>query len=198
MELLKQKFFLVARYFDVRFFARFMCLLLCFYFLNLFLIKIANPRSVYYNDYLAKNFHYVSWMRTSILETSNVLANAMGLDSYLENDKTIRVRNGRALLMARQCLGLEIIGFWIAFIMAHAVPLKRRLMWSFAGILAIWLINTVRVAVLLYARQHEWRLASIDQHDLFNYVSYALVALLIYLFYKRGSNEANIVNAAGT
>lgn len=191
MEIINNAGTTLKKYFDLRFFARFIGLLLLFYFLNLFFVKVANPRSDYYNEFLSKNFHYGSWMRTSILETSNMMTKTMGMDTYLQDSKTIRVRDGRALLMARQCLGLEIIGFWLAFILAHSIGWKRKFVWSFVGIASIWMINCLRVAVLLYAKQNKWQIVNnIDPHDMFNYVAYALVIALIYFFYRKGSEES--------
>lgn len=189
----------ILSYFDWKFFLRFMVLLLFFYFLTQFLMLVAKPGSPFYSQYLFDNFHFVSWMRSSILYTSNVFTQWMGLDTYIASDKIIAVKGGRSLIMARQCLGLEITGFWVAFILAHKIDLKRKILWAVAGVLAIWFLNTWRVAILLYALQNKWPMPTkIDHHDLFNYITYALIAGLIYLFYRKGSNENLPPAVAGT
>lgn len=160
---------------------------------------VAKPGSPVYSQYLFDHFHFVSWIRSSILYTSNVFTHLMGLDTFIASDKIIAVKGGRSLIMARQCLGLEITGFWVSFILAHQIDIKRKISWAIAGVLSIWLLNTWRVAILLYALQNKWPMPTkIDHHDLFNYITYALIVGLIYLFYRKGSMENSPAAVAGT
>ncbi|MGZ5247010.1 MAG: hypothetical protein ACXWV5_08215, partial [Flavitalea sp.] len=81
-------------YFDWKFFIRFMVLLLFFFFLTKFLMLVAKPGSPFYSQFLFDNLHFVSWMRSSILYTSNVFTHLLGLDTYIASDKIIAVKGG--------------------------------------------------------------------------------------------------------
>lgn len=177
----------ILHYFDLKFFTRFFLLLLAFYFINLFMVQVAKPGGKYHNEFLYQNLHYGNWMRASILHTATVFSKALGMDTYLPTDKVIKVRDGkRSLLMARQCLGLEIMGFWAAFILAHSIGWRKKLLWTAAGLFAIWFINCWRVSILLFALEHNWKgINNIDHHSLFNMVAYALIGMMIYFFYKK-------------
>src|SRR5688572_6108790 len=115
----------LLQYFDFRYFIRFLLLLLAFYFVNRLFMEIGRPQGRLYSPFLRDNFHYVSWIRGSILYVANLITHAFGFDTYMIGDKILKVVNGRSVIMARQCVGLEIMGFWAAFILAHSSSLWR-------------------------------------------------------------------------
>lgn len=181
-----------TRYFDVTYFKRFILILLAFYYANVLFIAIANPQGPLYNAFMYENLHYANWLRASILETANVFAHFLGLDSYIADPKIIAVENGRSLLMARQCLGLEIMGFWAAFVLAHKATWKKKLAWTVGGMFVIWFINCWRVSILLYALENNWQaLKKINHHDAFNYIAYGIVVLMI-IMYNRQEKVAKV------
>jgi len=187
----------VNRYFDLTYFLRFVLILLAFYYAYLLCIAIARPDGSLHNSFLTNNFHFGNWIRMSVLQVANQIDHAFGLDSYIANGKNLRVVNGRGVLMARQCLGLEIMGFWVAFVVAHNSSWKKKLFWCFAGIGTIWFINCWRVALLLLALQNNWAtVRSIDHHALFNIVAYAFILVLIWRYYRSNKTEAKNAVAA--
>ncbi len=178
----------LLNYFDWKFFTRFLVLLLSFYLLTKLLIQVGKPGSSLYNSFLYDNFHFVNWMRSGILYVANLFTNLLGLNSEVISEKIIGIKGGRSLLMARQCLGLELLGFWTAFIVAHDAGWKTKLTWVTGGILMICFINCWRLAILLYTLQKGISSPiKLDHHDLFNYIAYCLIAIMCYLFYKRSS-----------
>lgn len=184
-------------YFDLTFFIRFILILLAFYYTYLICISIAKPDSRIHNEFLSNNFHFGNWIRITVLQVANQIDHLFGLDSYIVNGKSLRVVNGRGVLMARQCLGLEIMGFWVAFVVAHSSSWQRKLLWCFAGVGTIWFINCWRVALLLIALQNNWAtVQNIDHHALFNIVAYAFILLLVWRYYKSNKEEAKNTIAA--
>jgi exosortase/archaeosortase family protein len=176
----------LIHYFDWKFFLRFIVLLVGFYLFTKLLIQVGKPGSFLFNAFLYDHFHFVNWMRSGILYVANLFANLIGLNSEVLSDKIIGVKGGRSLLMARQCLGLELLGFWTAFIIAHEAAWKTKLTWVLGGILMICFINCWRLAILLYSLQKNISIpVRIDHHDLFNYIAYCLIAAMCYLFYKK-------------
>jgi exosortase/archaeosortase family protein len=181
----------LLQYFDFRYFIRFLLLLLAFYFANRLFMEIGRPQGRLYSPFLRDNLHYVSWIRGSILYVANLITHAFGFDTYMIGDKVLKVVNGRSVIMARQCVGLEIMGFWAAFILAHSSSLWRKLSWTVTGLFAICMINAIRVAVLLIALEKDWQvITDIEiRHTMFNIAAYVCIVLMIVLYYRQGKKE---------
>ena len=89
------------------------------------------------------------------------------------------------------CIGLGIMFFWIAFITAGASLPVRKIAWCLGGLAAIWLINCLRVTILLYSLEKDWNIGQyVDAHDMFNYSAYIIILFFIWLESKSpGTNN---------
>ena len=179
-------------YFDFSFFLKFLFLLLGFYNLNIFFLGITTPAGQLYSPFLEKNCNYIAWITSSILYTSKLFVSFFGLEAYIEYPQIIRAYNGAWVNVWLPCLGLGITGFWIAFVVSHVSTWQKKLLWSAAGALVIWVINCWRIALLLLALDRKWHTVDyVDHHTLFNVVAYSAIGLLIYLYYKDNNKEMN-------
>ncbi|MBA4139637.1 MAG: hypothetical protein H0X70_03885 [Segetibacter sp.] len=187
----------LSAYFDVSYFLKFILLFLMLHYFHLFFVGITNPGGQLYSSFLDHFLNYVSWIKISVLYTSNVLAHALGINSYLRLDTYIlKIANGPGLFMAFPCAGLDIMSFWIAFVNAdNKNTWQKKVYWCVVGVSIIWLINCFRVTLLLFALQNRWELVTgVDQHTTFNIVAYSFICLLVYFYNKSYEKKIFVVN----
>jgi exosortase/archaeosortase family protein len=171
----------LAKYFDLQYFKRFIAIFLVLYYFNILYIGIITPGGFYF-PFLKQYFDYPSWLINIILHFSNVITHSLGLNSYVK-DNSLSVQNGSTVIMEWACIGLQIISFWTAFVIAHRDKWKKKIIWLGAGTLIICLINCCRIALLSLAMEKDWRMSySIDNHTMFNLIGYIIIALLIYCY----------------
>jgi len=91
-----------------------------------------------------------------------------------------------------ECLGLGIFSFWTAFVLAQSLPIRKKILLTLGGIAGIWLLNCLRIGLLLVALEKDlkaWKqswsfIGKVNHHDLFNYACYTFILLMILLYYK--------------
>ena len=67
-----------------------------------------------------------------------------------------------------------------------------KIKWLFIGVLFIFILNILRVSIILYATNKKWHsLFNIDHHTVFNIVSYGFIFFLMYL-YNKNSTKYNL------
>lgn len=136
-----------------------------------------------YSSLVHDYFDYVSLLRKSLLYASKVVVGLFGYEARVEQNFFLRIRYGSAVRMVYSCLGVGVFSFWCAFVIANTGKSLYKAKWIIGGVLLIWLINIVRICLLLIATNDKWKLFSIiDHHTLFNIVAYGAVFFLIYLF----------------
>lgn len=94
--------------------------------------------------------------------------------------------------MAWACYGLGLKSFWIAFVCAHQMKLKQKVYWSVIGVITVFLLNCIRVVVMMISMVDKWTIAEYlgtNAHDLFNYLCYAALLGLIFIFYAKTKNN---------
>lgn len=176
------------KFFDVIYFIKLLSLFLLFYYFNLFFIGITAPGN-YYSSFLDHHLNYVAGFRNSVLHMSNLIATLLGLDSHVDDLFTITA-NEYSVTIVYSCLGFGVMSFWTAFVLAGYADRKKKIMWILSGLIIIWLLNCTRMAILLLAMTKHWPVNSvIDHHTLFNIISYALIIVMTFLYYKDEKNQ---------
>ncbi len=173
------------KYFDVAYFLKFTLLFLILHYFHLFFVGITNQGGQLYCPFLDHYLNYVAWIKVSILFTANVIAHALGINSYLLLDSyVLKIYNGPGLFMAFPCAGLDVMSFWIAYVIAdNKNSWQKKFYWCVVGIFFIWVINCCRVSLLLLALQNKWEMITgLDQHTMFNVVAYSFVLMMIWLY----------------
>jgi len=180
----------LSNYFDVVFFVKFMVLMTVFYYFNVFYIGITDAGGRLYSGFLANHLDYISWLRTSILLVSQFISKGLGLQTVITDVYTLKAVHGPSVIIGFTCLGYGLMSFWAAFIIAQDTGWKKKIVWTIAGMAGIWFINCWRVAVLLLALTHKWKVNKyIDHHDMFNIVAYVLMIGMIFLYYKQNKSK---------
>jgi exosortase/archaeosortase family protein len=180
-----------SSYIDLRYFFRFGAVIISLYYFHIFYLGITSSEGGLYSFFLDHYFNYISWLRSSILYVSNFLTHTVGLNSWIEGTQIIRTPEV-SIEVWLPCLGLNIMSFWVAFIIAHNDSWKNKLAWCLTGCLAIWVLNCFRISLLLIALEKNWESnKNIDHHTLFNLVAYTITLFLIY-FYLRSKNKSAV------
>ena len=181
-----------SSYFDIVFFAKLIVLFLAFYYFNILFLGITTAEGRFYSPFLEHNLNYVSWLTSSILYVANAIDHFLGINSYVQNAYNIKTYSGASVTVWLPCLGLGVMSFWVAFIIADVNSWKKKLYWVLAGIAAIWFINCLRIALLVLALEKNWyQNTYIDHHTIFNIAAYIIILFMIWLYYKKNKNEIN-------
>ncbi len=106
--------------------------------------------------------------------------------------------NGRGVRMVYECVGYGVMSFWIAFVVASAGSLKRKIFWLATGLIGIWLLNITRVSLLLVATNKGWPMPlGLDHHTWFNIFAYLFIFIFMYLFNRQDKSQVTDVGSNG-
>ena len=156
------------------------------YFGTVAVIGLSVPQG-YYSPFIAKHLNYIDWLRTSLLLTSKGLLSLLGYQTYIADKYDLIMKNGTGIRMVYSCIGYGVMSFWAAFVLANKGSWIKKLKWLLAGWLAIWIINVLRISILVIAINKRWEMPlGWDHHTWFNIAAYLLIFILIY-FYDRSS-----------
>lgn len=187
----------VNNYIDLGFLLKFIGFFLVFYYANLFFVQLTLPGGKWYNEFFSNNLNYIEWLTASLTHMSGYIGELFGVDNYVRGHSVVATSSGRGVNVKWECIGLGIYSFWLAFILAHKMSAKRKIILSVVGIVLMWLLNCIRIALLLYAVDNnlkEWKkswkfIGDINHHDLYNYACYIIIIGMIYLYYRKTSKK---------
>ncbi|MEJ7587818.1 MAG: exosortase/archaeosortase family protein [Ferruginibacter sp.] len=139
----------------------------------------------YYSPLFDHYLNYVSWLRSSLLYGAKFVVSIAGFDTQVKNIYTLAVPDGRGVHVGYDCLGYGVLSFWVAFIIANSGERIKKIKWLAGGMVAIWCINVLRIAILLIAINQQWHAAfGFDHHTWFNIAAYTFIFTGIYFYDK--------------
>jgi len=175
----------------LRFAITFIVLFLVFYYFNIAFFGATIPGGKNYIHFLDKYLNYIALLRWLLISSGTHIINALGYTAI--HNKTEVLVAGRGIIqIIYTCLGLGIISFFSAFVIAYPKPLKPKLTFLISGIVIIELLNLVRLVVLaLFWNRHKNNV--IDHHIIFNIFIYAVILISLYFWVtaKKVKNAAN-------
>lgn len=119
-----------------------------------------------------------------------MLVSALGYKSSFANH-TIALQTGEAVRIVYSCIGYGVMSFWIAFVVANKGSLKKKTAWAVGGIFSLWVINVLRIVLILLSAKERWGAPlGWDHHTWFNISAYALIFGMIYLYDRSYRNES--------
>ncbi len=174
----------------IRFIVVFLSLFLIFNYGTQFWEGVCAPGGAIYSPFFEKYANYIGWLRSLILWGSHFVASAMGMDTIVIQPYFLRIVNGSGVQMVYSCIGIGVMSFWAAFIIANNGKLLNKLVWAFGGLFAIYLINCFRVAILLKIAAQKGNINSFgEHHTVFNVVAYGLVFGLMYWYGRKKKDD---------
>ena len=185
------------KFFNFKSFLKLIALVLVLYYFFLGYGALVSPEGNQYNAFLDHNLNFIDWYRRTIMLFSNTIAHAFGADSYIASHQMMKLGNNIEFEIWFPCLGFGVMSFWLSFIVNSTSSLKRKFTWATLGIIAIWFINCLRIALLIISVDRNWPQSSyIDHHDMFNIMAYIIIAMLMYYYSKNDRQELLVPNQA--
>ncbi len=170
---------------------RFLFLFAGLYTFHQFYIGLVAPGGSFYSPFCANHLNYIAWLRSLILHGSNVVTHLFGMNTFVDPPFKLRVINGSHVFMGYDCIGFGVMSFWMAFVFANHEPFVKKSLWCIYGLVGIFIINCMRVALVLAAFQYQWKaFMLIDHHTLFNITAYIVLFMLIFLYTRASKTEA--------
>lgn len=146
-------------------------------------------------DYYRVNIHLLESYRVFLQENTLKLMSFLGYE--VQQFGRVMKINGFAsgIRLNNGCLGIGVLSVWTAFTLAFPQRWGKRLINLFLGLLGLIAINIARLAILLYLYRNPGTAAvDIDQHSVFNIVSYGFILLMGYQLMKHTPISSKTLN----
>ncbi len=152
------------------------------YYGALFFTGLAVPGGSY-SPFVEKYVNIASWMRSAIILSSKWLLSLFGIATFRADDYVLRAVSGNGVRIVYSCLGFGVMSFWTAYIVATPAHLKKKIGWFLIGILSLFIINVVRISLVLASSEKGWQFPfGWDHHTWFNIVAYLFIFILIFSY----------------
>ena len=163
------------------------CLL---YFGTLAVIGLAAPGS-YHILFIEKYLDYVSWIKRSLINATALTLAVFHIPTVKEHGFALRITGGRGIIISMSCVGYGVYSFWIAFVLANRGSTRKKCAWVSLGLLALWIINDIRITLFLLAINKGWPMPlGLDHHTWFTIFAYLLIFILIALYDRSLKRDA--------
>jgi exosortase/archaeosortase family protein len=166
----------------VRFLLVFLGLFLLFYYFNNFFFSVTSHGD-HYIPFIDEHLNYIRWFRHLLLFISKTIINWLGYDA-INNDYQLLVASHGTIDVVYSCLGLGIMSFFAAFVIAYPKRPKLKLVFLLVGLICIQVLNVLRF-VLLAVLWNKRPGLILDHHTIFNIVIYIIIAVSLYFWIKR-------------
>jgi exosortase/archaeosortase family protein len=166
--------------------------LLFFYFLfsqgNLFMNSVMNEGSRFYNAYISNHFDYIQGLKTALIVPAVWIIKLFGFYA-IHNEMDVLVVAGPHLRINYSCLGLGVMSFLAAFVIAFPAKLKSKIKLLVLGLIMIYILNMLRIVALgvLLGFFESQRDNFTYHHEVFNILVYIILFIVLYYWIKKNS-----------
>lgn len=171
----------------LRFLVVFLLLFLFLYYFNIFFFGITSHGS-YYNSFLDEYLNYIRLLRHLLLSATQHIISWFGFTSIINDYQLLVVGHG-TIDVVYSCLGLGVMSFFSAFVIAYPKQLKAKIIFLVSGLLCIQLLNVVRFVLLAILWDKKSGMI-LDHHTIFNIVIYLIIAVSLYFWVKHDDKQA--------
>lgn len=168
--------------------------LLFFYFLfsqgNIFMNSVVSDGGRFYNAFIANNLDYIQGLKTALIVPAVWIIKLFGFYA-IHNEMDVMVVDGPYLRVNYDCLGIGVMCFLVAFVIAFPAKLKAKYQLLITGLLMIYILNVLRIAGLgvLLGFFKSQRNNFTYHHEIFNILVYICIFVLLYVWIKRNTGE---------
>jgi exosortase/archaeosortase family protein len=155
---------------------------------NLFMNSVMSPGSRFYNVYIADHFDYIQGLKTALIVPAVWIIKAFGFYA-IHNEMDVMVVSGPYLRVNYSCLGLGVMSFLAAFVLAFPAPWKSTFKMLLIGFIAIYVLNVLRIAGLgvLLGFFKSQRNNFTYHHEIFNIIVYICIFAMLYFWIKKSN-----------
>ena len=137
----------------------------------------------YYSPFINRYLDYPAALRSSLLWGTQQFAALCGRNAFLSGTYLVRIEGGAGVQLVYSCLGIGVMSCWVSFVLANKGYLGKKLKWILGGLMIIWIINVIRMGILLVQNNTGSKLIlGIDNHLFFNIAAYSGVLFLMFLY----------------
>ncbi|MBS1745630.1 MAG: archaeosortase/exosortase family protein [Bacteroidetes bacterium] len=148
-----------------------------------FYIGLATPGGNVHISFLEQYANIPYWITLIASDLSALSLKLFGYEVHQYGADNVTIAGSKGVTIAWGCLGIGAIGLWIAFIVAHKAKVKFKLKWILAGVVAIYLINIIRIDMIALSNHYNWKyLQSFNAHESFDILSYAVILVFMLVF----------------
>ena len=157
---------------------------------NLFMNSVMSPGSRFYNAYIADHFDYIQGLKTALIVPAVWIIKAFGFYA-IHNEMDVMVVSGPYLRVNYSCLGLGVMSFLAAFVLAFPAPWKSTFKMLVIGFIAIYVLNVLRIAGLgvLLGFFKSQRNNFTYHHEIFNIIVYICIFAMLYFWIKKSNKS---------
>lgn len=175
----------------ILFVVKLLVLYLIFSQANVFMNGVVTEGGMY-NAFLAKHLNYVQGVRTALIVPAVWVIKLFGFYAF-HNQTDVLIVNGPYLQVNYDCIGLGVMSFLFAFVIAFPAKLKPKMRLLVFGLILIYVLNVLRIAGLgilltIFKSQQE---NFVYHHEIFNVFLYICLFLLIYFWIKKNTATSN-------
>lgn len=155
---------------------------------NLFMNSVMTPGSRFHNAYIADHFDYIQGLKTALIVPAVWIIKAFGFYA-IHNEMDVMVVAGPYLRVNYSCLGLGVMSFLAAFVLAFPAPWKSTFKMLVIGFIAIYVLNVLRIAGLgvLLGFFKSQRNNFTYHHEIFNIIVYICIFAMLYFWIKKSN-----------
>ncbi|MCX2431371.1 MULTISPECIES: exosortase Y [unclassified Pedobacter] len=160
---------------------------------NLFMFSVMTPTGRYYNPYIAEHFDYIQGLKTALINPAVWIIKLFGFYA-IHNEMDVLIINGPYLRINYSCLGLGVMSFLTAFVLAYPASWKATFKMLFLGIITIYILNILRIAGLglLFGLFQSQRNYFEYHHEIFNVIVYIIIFVMLYIWIKKNTTKVRL------
>ena len=157
------------------------------------IIGLSAPGGLY-SPFVDHYLDIIAWLRASLLWGTKSILALFGISTYYFNAFVLKKTGGSGIEIIYSCIGYGVMSFWIAFIYANEGGIKQKMKWITGGLLLIWGINIMRLALVLVAANGNFKFPFFDHHTWFNIAAYLAIFMMIFYYNRHLSLNRNDKN----
>ena len=158
-----------------------------------FYVGLTSPGGKLFSPFLTRFANFPYWLSALVSGSARLLLTIMGYAVYQKSATNITITGSSGVNIAWGCLGVGAISLWIAFIIAHRWAIKNKVKWVVAGVVFIFIVNIMRIAMIALSNYYGWKyMHSFNAHTSFDVLTYAVILILMLFFtlqYNRQKNK---------
>ncbi|WP_316797791.1 exosortase Y [Pedobacter frigidisoli] len=158
---------------------------------NIFMNSVMSPGGRFYNASIAEHFNYIQGLKSGLIIPAVWIIKAFGFYA-IYNDSDVMVVAGPYLRVNYSCLGLGVMSFLAAFVLAFPASWKSTWKMMVIGLVSIYILNVCRIAglgVLLGFFQSQ-RQNFTYHHEIFNVIVYICIFTMLYFWIRKNTRKA--------
>lgn len=125
----------------------------------------------------------------NLVSVSGDILTAFGFKVFL-HDRVIGLAGMSGIIIITPCDGMEAMGLFLGFIHAFPGNIRRRWLFSLAGLLVIYMTNIVRICSLVLTQKYWPDLFDFTHHYSTTAIFYVIVFLLWVIWAHWGMDES--------